>query len=134
MTISNRQLIYDALGMLGILAETEVASAEQAQQGLRTLNAFMAEWQELDIMPSYYTQQQDELANDCPIPESEEMVVTAALAVRLSAYYKGSDPTRAAAIAGNGYRRLLRTLLTDTMPEADMSHRVHHNSSDILNG
>jgi len=134
MTISNRQLIYDALGMLGILAETEVASAEQAQQGLRVLNAFMAEWQELGIMPSYYTQQQDELTNDCPIPESEEMVVTAALAVRLSAYYKGSDPTRAAAIAGNGYRRLLRTLLTDTMPEADMSHRVHHNSSDILNG
>lgn len=134
MTISNRQLIYDALGMLGILAETEVASAEQAQQGLRTLNAFMAEWQELDIMPSYYTQQQDELANDCPIPESEEMVVTAALAVRLSAYYKGSDPTRAAAIAGSGYRRLLRTLLTDTMPEADMSHRVHHANSDILTG
>ena len=134
MTITNRQLIYDALGMLGILAETEVASAEQAQQGLRTLNAFMAEWQEHGLMPSYYTQQSGELANDCPIPESEEMVVTAALAVRLSAYYKGSDPTRAAAIAGNGYHRLLRTLLTDTMPEADMSHRVHHANSDILTG
>ena len=118
--ISNRQIISDALAMLGVLAETEVASAEQAQQGLRFLNSLMAEWQELGVMQSYYTQ--TVLADDCPIPEADEQVVSAALALRLSSMYKGADVSIAAAIANRGYQRLLRTALNDSMTEADLSH------------
>lgn len=120
MTITNRQLISDALAMIGVLAETEVASAEQAQLGLRFLNAGVAEWQAIGLIPSYYTQ--TELTNDCPIEDADILTVTGLLGVRLALMHKGSDPSRASAVAKAGYDRLVRTLVQDSVTELDMSH------------
>lgn len=133
MTITNRQIISDALGMLGVLAETEVASAEQAQHGLRVLNSLMAEWGELGILPQYYAQ--TALSDVCPIPDSEEQTVAAALALRLSAFYKGADIALVAAIASRGYNRLLRTAIQDGMQESSMAHLPQGTPvADIFNG
>lgn len=118
--ITNRQLISDALMMLNVLAETEAASAEQGAQGLRVLNAMLAEWEQHGVDLGYYAQ--STLADECPIPASEEQTVTASLAVRLAAFYQGADPSIASGIANRGYDRLLRTAIVDQMRAADMSH------------
>lgn len=133
--ITNRQLISDALAMLGILAETETASAEQATQGLRFLNSLMSEMEQTDgIDLEYYSQ--TVLADDCPIPAYAEQIVTALLAIRLAAVYPGADPSIAAGIAADGRAKLLRIALVDGMREADMTHlpRGADRSHDITTG
>lgn len=132
--ITNRQLISDALAMLSVLAETETASAEQAQGGLRFLNSLMAEWEENGVDLQYFAQ--TTLADECPIPAADEQTVTAALAVRLASVYQGADPSIAAGIAAQGYARLLRTALVDARREADMTHLPlgYTGGSNILTG
>ena len=67
MSISNSQLITEALALIGVLQETETLSAEQGAHGLRKLNALMADWEQDGVDLQYF--EQTTLADDTPIPD-----------------------------------------------------------------
>lgn len=120
MAISNEQLISDSLGLLGVLQETEVMSAEQGAHGLRALNELMADWEQDGIDLQYY--EQTAMADDAPIPPHAVMAVKYYLAMSLAPYYAKQVPPEFLTIGGEKYERLRRDAVKANVKGTDLSH------------
>lgn len=120
MPVSNSQLISDALGLLGVLQETETMSAEQGAHGLRTLNQVMADWEQDGIDLQYYTQ--STLADDAPIPDHALMAVRYFLAIALAPFYAAQVPQTFSVLADKYYSRLVRDSVRERLRPVSMSH------------
>lgn len=120
MATATNLLIQDALGLLGVLQETEVMTAEQGQHGLRALNELMADWQQDGIDLQYY--EQTSLAEDTPIPDHAALAVKYYLAMALAPYYGRPVPPEFLALGSRYYNRLVRDAAVAAMRPADMSH------------
>jgi hypothetical protein len=82
---TNVQIIEDSLRMLGVIAETQAASAEQGTNALRKLNGIMEAWAVENIELGYFAQ--TSTADTCPIPSWAERGVASKLANALLADY-----------------------------------------------
>lgn len=82
---TNVQIIDDALRALGVIAETQVSSAEQGTNALRKLNQLMEAWAAEGVEVGYFAQ--TATTDDCPIPAWAEKGVTSRLAKALLADY-----------------------------------------------
>lgn len=95
--------ITRALRMLGVVAEGEVARAEQATDALTVLNAMLASWSNEGVRLELPTLA---LTDTVPLPANHDDAITYNLAVRVSAEF-GIDPKMApAALADQTFRAL----------------------------
>lgn len=111
------------MGLLGILAESESASAEQGAHGLRALNELMAEWEADGIDLEYY--EQTLLGATTPIPDSAILPVKHFLALHLASYYGKSVSPEFVATSDKYYARLVRDVVRDNLAtEVDVTAKV----------
>lgn len=112
--------IRDALGMLGILGETETASAEQADHGLRVLNNLVFDWQAdgVDIPWATVTSATATMT----LHERDQQAVLANLALRLAPSYGVALSPALVDTAQNGWNRVLRDSLTRSARVQRMDH------------
>jgi hypothetical protein len=115
---TNLEVITDALGLLGVLAETETASAEQGAHGLRVLNDMLSEWESSGLELDYFPQ--TDLSEEFP---SEDLaLVKYNLAVELAPYYQATVSEAVAVRARQYYARRVRDWVRDSMVEQDVTH------------
>lgn len=103
---TNEQIIADALRDIGVLAETESVTPEQADHGLRKLNGLLASMAVETIGES--PAPQNNYSDDFPLSEDFELGVTAMLAVVLAPTYGREAPPTIKALADAQMRRFLR--------------------------
>ena len=103
---TNGDFISSSLRLLGVLMETESASAEQGATGLVALNDLMADLSASDIDLGY-APQSDPTAN-CPISIEYRQSVKYLLAVLLAPIYTRPVGPVVAAFAEAGKNKLLR--------------------------
>jgi hypothetical protein len=120
MATSNFQIIQDALGLLGVLQETEVMSSEQGMHGLRVLNELMADWEQDGIDLQYY--EQVSLAEDVPVPAHALLAVKYYLAMALAPFYGRQVPPEFVSIGAEKYARLVRDSVVAQLRPVDLSH------------
>lgn len=115
---TNSEVIRDALGLLGVLAETEALSAEQADHGLRILNDMMADWEIDGIETEYYPQ--DDI--NAEFPADDIACVKYNLAVDLAPHYSARIAEAVAVKASVYYQRKVRDSVRDANREIDVTH------------
>jgi hypothetical protein len=121
MSITNADLIADALRELNVISEIQTPSAEQYAHALRKLNQMMAKWLEDGIEIGFYPQT---LASDtCPIPDYAESGVTLALAISCASNYGATVSQELGATASSAYDTILRTSINARLPVGRMLNR-----------
>lgn len=133
--ITNRQLIEDALGALGVLGEGESASDTQGALALRLLNAMLATWQEDGIELQYF--EQPDLSANCPIPPWAVSGVRDSLAIYMAADFGAPVAEALVARAKSGVETITRHAVQAKMKPADMSHMPQgeaYRGYDIIKG
>lgn len=119
MSVTNAQIIGDALLLIGVIAEGQTLSAEQGATGLRALNQMLERWTEDGIELGYFAQ--DDSTDTCPIPAWAEQGVTSKLAQRLHANYPASQvPPWVMNDAENGYGTLARKCMVESLKPSRM--------------
>lgn len=121
MSITNSDLVSDALREIGVLDETETASAEQFADGIRKLNQMMELLEVGGIRLDYFKQA---ISSDtCPIPEYAEIGITCALAMRLAALYHATVTPELGTSADAGMKVIVREAVKRELPLATMQNR-----------
>jgi len=118
--MTNLDIITSALRLLGVIAVSEQASAEDAQLGLTVLNDFLEEWSARDIDVGHWPQ--TDVDADFPGEAAVALTVKAFLATMLAPYFERQPSPLVILQASTGYERLLREAVTGQMKEASMSH------------
>lgn len=121
MSLTNIDLIGDALRELAVISEIQTPSAEQGAHALRKLNQMMAEWEESGLKLDYFPQ--TVTSDTCPIPSYAENGVTCQLAIRLASNYGAQVSMELAASAISGYETICRSLVTLALPVGQMLNR-----------
>lgn len=117
---TNADVIKGALGLIGVIAETETASAEQADHALAILNDFMEDWLASGVDVGQWPQ--TDVDDEFPGPSGVVATVKAHLAIHLAPYYQAQVSPVVVAMASSGYARLLRESVVAQMVEQDMTH------------
>lgn len=137
MSITNAELIRDALTLINVLGVGEAAEPEHSEFALRKQNALLADWEADGVNLQYYPQTMDELGAQCPIPEDSILAVTYYLAFALApSYGKEVDP-KMLALGAQYYSRLTRESVAARMQPSVPSVPVGEGQriiGDILNG
>jgi hypothetical protein len=114
------ELITPALRLIGVLQETESASAEQASTGLVTLNDMMADLASDDVDIGYAPQSDPNA--DVGINIEARQPLKFMLAALFCADYERPVPPLVATFAVSGRTRLLRQAIYQTRRESTMTH------------
>ena len=118
MSVSNSDLIKDALSLIGVLNEVQEPSPEQGAHGLRALNSLMAAWQKKGLDLQYFTQTSTN--DDTPIPEECQAVVTYYLSFALAPYYGRQVTPEMRSLASELYDVLVREAVQFAMQESEL--------------
>lgn len=121
MSISNNEVIGDALRELGVISEIQTPSAEQGAHGLRKLNQLLAEWKDQEVDLGYFTQ--TVLSDTCPIPEYAENGVTCVLATRLASNYGATVSQELAISASSGWQTISARAINQALHEINRYNR-----------
>jgi hypothetical protein len=121
VSITNIDLIADALRELTVISEIQTPSAEQGAHALRKLNQMMAELEESGIRLEYF--EQTLTSDTCPIPAYAEHGLTCLLAARLASNYGATVSTELAASIISGMETITRTAVTAALPTGKMLNR-----------
>lgn len=137
MSVTNLDLIQDALRSINVINEVQTPSAEQGSHCLRELNQMLAQWAEDDVPLGYF--EQSNTTATCPIPQWAEKGVKYKLAIQVAPAYSAEVPIAVVANADDGYMTILRRVITLQMDAQDMSHMPvgsgsFGNGFDITNG
>lgn len=117
---TNIAIITDALRLLGVVAETQTASAEQGDVGLRRLNQMLETWTEEGVELGWF--QQSSTVDTAPLPLWAEKGVTSKLAQDLQPLYPASSLAPwVMNDSMNGYGTILRKALVEGMRRQNMS-------------
>ncbi len=117
---TNVEILRDALGLLGVLRETEQPSAEQGEHALRILNEMLEQWQAEGVRIGQWPQ--SDLNATSPLASNALPCVKASLAVALSPYYGVPLAPTEIVRAERLYRLLVRDAVNAEIEPADMSH------------
>lgn len=121
MSITNADLIADALRELNVISEIQTPSAEQYAHALRKLNQMLAKWLEDGIEFGFYPQ--SSASDTCPIPDYAETGVTLALAIACASNYGATVSQELGATAASAYETILRTSINARLPVGRMLNR-----------
>lgn len=120
MSVTNLQLITDALRGLNVIRESQTPNANQQSHCLRQLNQMMSMWESDQINLQYYNQ--TDPGATCPIPEWAEQGVTNQLAIRIAGDY-GADPLASIVkAADDGMQTILRAVIRIKRETSTMQH------------
>lgn len=120
MSITNAQLINDALRELNVISEVDTASSEQGTYALRKLNQMMEIWRENGIEVGYFAQ--TTTTDTCPIPDWAEGAVTLSLALVCAPKYGASISGEMAAAGDQAMTMVQRKAINESLQNTDMSH------------
>ena len=121
MSITNSDLVADALRELSVISENDTASSEQFAHALRKLNQMLAKWEEDGIRLEYFPQT---LASDvCPIPAYAESGVTKALAIECASNYGATVSMELGLSASAAMETITRTAMNRALPVGRMLNR-----------
>ena len=120
MSITNLEVIDDALKGLNVISEVATASAEQGKYVLTKLNQMMEMWREDGISVGFFPQ--SATTETCPIPDYAELAVISSLSVVIAPKYGASLSPELVAIIDRSYTALLRKSLSEKLDNTDMSH------------
>lgn len=121
MSLTNADLIADALRELNVISEIATPSAEQYAHALRKLNQLMAKWLEDGIDLGYFPQTSP--SDDCPINDYAELGVTLNLAIAVASNYGATVSPELGIQAESAYATILRTAMNAALPTNDMLTR-----------
>jgi hypothetical protein len=116
--MTNIEIIEDAMRAIGVLAETESASANQGALGLRRMNDLMAYWEGEGVDLGYPPQ--TSTTADSPLTITVTLAVKYNLAVMLCADYERSVPPVVASLASSSWYSLLRKYAIDARVESKL--------------
>lgn len=121
MSLTNADLIGDALRELNVISEIQTASPEQGAHALRKLNQMLAKWKADGLDLGYFPQT---ITSDvCPIPDYAELGVTLSLAIAVASNYGATVSMELAANAMSAYDTILRTAVSAALPVGRMLNR-----------
>lgn len=120
MSLTNAQIIGDALREINVISEIGAISSEQGSYGLRKLNQMMEVWRENGIDVGYFAQ--TSTTATCPIPDWAEGAVTASLAVMCAPKYGASVSAEMALVADQALTMVQRKAINEGLRNADMTH------------
>ena len=118
--MTGNELIEPALRLLGVIRETENASAEQASTGLVVLNDLMADLSGDGVDLGYAPQSDPSVDNGLNIETRQSIKFL--LAIALAPIYSKQLGPIIAAGATLGRNKLLRDAIYQTRQEATMTH------------
>jgi len=121
MSITNADLIADALRELNVISEIQTPSAEQFAHALRKLNQMMARWLEDGIDLGFFPQTSP--SEDCPVNDYAELGVTLNLAIAVASNYGATVSAELGISAENAYATILRTAMNAALPVNEMLTR-----------
>jgi hypothetical protein len=120
MSVTNLQIISDALRSLNVINETETPSADQGSLCLRELNQMLAQWEVDGYVLGYFAQ--NVTSDTCPIPAWAEKGVKYRLALEI-AHFFGADPSLSViAMADDGYSTIQRVITNLKLEGSDLTH------------
>lgn len=120
MSVTNVQVVTDALRSLNVIREGQTPNANQSANVLRQLNQMMFAWEADGTVLGYF--EQTTPSDTCPIPQWSEQGVTYQLAIFIAGDY-GADPLPSVIKrADDGYQTILRTVENLRLEGADMRH------------
>lgn len=120
MSIAHVDLIGDALRLIGVLAETETASAEQGALGLRVVAEMLADWEADGVDLGYVPAAA--LADAVAADDTEISAIKYNLAHMLAGYYGRPTPAWVLERAQTLYGRLVRLAVQGARVEADLTN------------
>lgn len=126
MVTTNLDVIAAALRLLNVIAEGDVPSAEQAETGLQVLNEFLEDWSERGIDVGQWPQ--NDVQDPFPGNSQTLQTVKAWLAVSLAPYYERDARPAVIAMATNGYDKLLRDSIRDSLEPVELDLPVGSSS------
>ena len=133
MSVTNLQIIEDALREINVISEVDSASDEQGSQALRRLNQMMASWKEQSLDIGYF--RQTTTTDTCPIPDYAEEAVMLSLAASLAPRYGASLSVESAVILDQRLAELRQKAMRDLLDNTDMTHMPygmgHYDRYDI---
>lgn len=113
----NHDIIDDALGLIGVLAETEEASLEQCEHALRKLNNLLSQWLLDGIDLEWSPQTMDDIGAEAPLPVGTENAVIYYLAFAEAPHYGKQVTPEMASAGASFYAALLRRAMNDQLNE-----------------
>jgi len=120
MSITNVEVIDDALKSLNVISEVATASSEQGKYVLTKLNQMMEMWREDGISIGFFPQ--SVTTDTCPIPDYAELAVISSLSVVIAPKYGATLSQELVAVIDRSYTALLRKSLYEKLDNTDMSH------------
>lgn len=120
MSITNLQLITDALRDINVISEAETPSADQGAKALRRLNQMMELWKEQSLDVGYFAQ--SSTADDCPIPDWTELAVTNALSIALAPGFGATVSAELVVMADSSINGVRNRIVAEGLDNTDMSH------------
>jgi hypothetical protein len=120
-------LIRDALGLIGVLDETEQPTAEQGTLGLRVLDEMLTDWEARGIDVGFAAGAA--LNDQVSIEDTARRAVKLNLAEELCPWFEREPSPRMLTLADAAYSRLLREAMKDQLVPASMSH-LHRGAGD----
>ena len=121
MSLTNLQLIDDALRELNVISEVGTASAEQGAFALRRLNQMMDLWREtMDIDIGYFSQ--SSTSDTLPIPQWTYLAVTYGLAVSIASKYGATVSPELATNTNMAVSGVQTRCMVDKKKGVDMSY------------
>ena len=120
MSITNLQVVEDALREINVLSEVDSASSEQGAHAIRKLNQIMDLWREKDIDFGYFPQA--DTTGTCPIPSWAELAVISALAIAIAPKHGATVSNELIAIATDSIYTVARKSISEKLNNQDMSH------------
>lgn len=121
MSIVNSDLVSDSLREIGVLDETETASAEQFADAIRKLNQMMEMWEIGGVKLDYFPQSIP--SDTCPIPAYAEMGVTSSLSIVLAPVYRASVTQELVAKTQTALAVIIREVVKRGLPVPQMWNR-----------
>jgi hypothetical protein len=118
---TNRQVVTDVLGMLGVIDANETASIEDASLGLRQMNDAFALLAADGIDLGYPPQ--DNLSDEFPLDGTIEAQVKPILAMSLLIHYPSARPfDTLPQVADGAMSQLRRAAVLANMEESSLTH------------
>lgn len=119
--------------MLGVIAEGATPTPEQGETMLAVLNDMMEDLAADGIDLAFNPQ--NSTTDTLSIPEGHKQAIKYLLAVHAAPHFEMDIPPSVAAIAQNGYSRLLRLAVQSNMQARDFDHLpMSRRRLNILNG
>ncbi len=120
MSITNQEVINQALLEINVIEDGDSANADQSSDTLQKLNQMMAEWAVSDKDLHFFPQ--SDLTDVCPIPIWAEDGVVNNLAVKCAPSFAFAVSALLYEKAKSGSNVIARTCMNLKLKNTDMSH------------